>query len=179
MMAPKPPVPQRRLPPRGKPVVVASPPPSPPEKLPVQVVVDETPDPNAVPELPEGQTLGEVGMKVWSKLTKMLRQRGIYSEDYLGPLYTLCSLEDTAAKLRDEFIDNLTIEVRGNTKLNPAVTEWSKIVAQLKSFYTEFDLTPRAVRTGSGTATGQKVDEGVETARDLGQTKGEGIFDPI
>lgn len=104
--------------------------------------------PSDVPDLPEGMELGEIGFKVWCKLTRLFQKAGTFNEQMKHPLYTLCSLEEVAHELKTQFIGEMMIDVRGQTKLNPAVTEWGKIVNLLKGYYAEFQCTPRSAGGG-------------------------------
>ncbi len=142
-------------------------------------------DPDEVP-LPQGRTLGEVGLKIWSKLTKLLKERKNLKEDYLEALYTLCSLEQTAYELREAFTNNLTIESKfGNVNVNGAVGYWSKVVDQLKAYYMEFNLTPRsATKEATEQAKISNPDANkplpVESLRSHQKEPKEGsLFDPI
>lgn len=140
--------------------------------------------PTDVPDLPEGRSLGPIGINVWSKLTRILKERGTFSPDYGEALYTLCALEETACSLRDEFFGNLSHEVRGARKLNSAVNEWGKIVALLKVYYTEFGLTPKAAEGIKNSTVMNPKETPVENAKTaLGGTgpsdTQEGLFDPV
>lgn len=112
-------------------------------------------------------------------MIKMLKERNTFSIDYLDPLFTLCTLEDAAERLRTEFMSDLTIECKAGTKLNPAITEWNKITNMLKAYYVEFGLTPRTVKAANGTPTGTQIPS-VDTRRGfLEGPQPSGQFDPI
>lgn len=105
-----------------------------------------SPVPSGIPELPDGFELGEIGMKVWCKVCGMFTLAGTFTEQMKGPLYTLCTLEEAAFLLRQEFMSNVVIQtVTGGSKVNPAMVEWGKVVAQLKNYYDAFQLTPKSV----------------------------------
>ena len=123
-----------------------------PGAKPYSLIPDEptvvTPLFTETPETPG--PLQEAGLTLWYKICKILYKRGTLCEDFLQPLYTLCSLHDLATDLHSEYIDCLTTNgMGGTTKINPAIIEWTKAVALLRTYYADFELTPVAARKSS------------------------------
>lgn len=101
---------------------------------------------------PHPRTLDRVGSDTWDRIVELLTFRGIMSKDWLEPLHTLCCMVSASERLRLGFEEYVLTQnsQNGNTKINPALAEWSRIVALLRGYYSDFGLTPSSIMAAKG-----------------------------